>query len=135
MDATPTALLACEGVAPPERDTAGPSDATDDGRLDDSTDDVTNAARLAEYWGAQFRATPIDERLAGALVRRILPQLRPTTAAPFPTPATFAEAARRARPTAPGPDGLGYGGWRYAGRLAWNVLSRLAGRMAATSRV
>lgn len=93
-------VLPLRSEAPPA---AG--DNTDE-RSTSDVDNVFNAARLAEYWGTQFRATPIGERLASALVRRVLPPLHPTEAAPFPS-AAFGAAARRARATAPGPDGLG----------------------------
>lgn len=89
-------------------------------------------SRLLGYWGPQFQPRRIDNRFSMAMARTYVTPAD-TTAWATPTAADIKASLRRARDTAPGPDGIPYTGWRNAGPRAHAVLARLLTHMTATS--
>lgn len=49
--------------------------------------------------------------------------------------ARFRAILRRAKDSAPGPDGMPYSAWRYAGHLAHNLLARITLDAASTAKL
>lgn len=84
--------------------------------------DDTKAAALGQYWVATF-----ERRATSASVSRAVTaaDARPLPYGPIPTATTFAGAFRRARPSAPGPDGIPATAWAACGHEGGMVMQSL----------
>lgn len=99
-----------------------------------SADATTNVRRaLQRYWALVFSARQIDESEARRLVDE---HIKPIGGEPILPPgnAAVSAALRKARDTAPGPDGLLYSSWRAGGGETATVLRRTLAAAAATGR-
>lgn len=79
--------------------------------------------RLTAYWSGVFRETPTDARLYTAMLRRFGVRLEVT--AQRPTSGDLRATLRRARPSAPGQDGIPARAWLIAGERAHSILHRM----------
>lgn len=107
-----------------------PTDEPDDATSNADMDPNDIRTRLQSYWAGQFQPRHINERLSLAMARTFV---HPTDASAWttPSPAAIRASLRRARDTAPGPDGVPYSDWKNAGPRAHSVLARLLVRMTA----
>lgn len=82
---------------------------------------LDRAPALMAHWAPAFRPQQTQRRLAQALAR-VYVQGDDGAEWPFPTAGAFGTILRRARPSAPGPDGLPYRAWPVAGPSSWHTL-------------
>lgn len=103
----------------------------DDGSApQDDARDIREA--LTRHWGPAFTPTVTDSDTTDADIRRYTTPISGINYRP-PDAERFRTILRRCKDGPPGPDGIPYSGWRWAGFRAHSLLARLALEAAATS--
>ena len=83
---------------------------------------------LATGWQGTFAFKETDLPFAEAFAEKWVQPLDTSAVTP-PSGADFGACALRTRASAPGPDGLPYAAWGYAGAAAWESLEQAADLM------
>ena len=88
------------------------------------TDPVDVLAALRAHWAPVFSKKDTNPTPQRAQLK-FCPKLDPTTPMPIPDLAAVERFLKKAKPSAPGPDGLPYAAWLAAGEGAWSALIEL----------
>jgi hypothetical protein len=100
----------------------------EDGSIANTPDE--QAAALADYWGGVFCEKFTDPDATHAFLSEFGAKF-PTETLRLPEVGDIEEFTKRARHSAPGPDGIPYSAWRATGRTGATVLHRTLCEMAA----
>ncbi len=90
-----------------------------------STSQADNLQLLAAEWAPTFSAKPFDALMSDSIAHKWIQPFGALDAAP-PTPDDFSEAARHARQSAPGPDGIPFAARAAAGPIGAGTPAQLA---------
>ena len=85
------------------------------------TDPDDMLAALRAHWAPVFKEKDTKPASQRELLK-FCPKVDPTLPMPIPDLPTVERCLKKAKPSAPGPDGLPYAAWLAAGEGAWSAL-------------